>query len=342
MRVDGSIDGVGLGDVAERVRDLEELGYDGLTVPETSHDPFLALTLAAEHSRRLDLATSIAVAFPRSPVHLAHLGHDLQVFSGGRFALGLGSQVRAHIEKRFGTPWSRPAARMRELILAVKAVWRCWNEGEKLDFRGDFYTHTLMTPFFSPRPSPHGPPRVLLAAVGTKMTEVAGEVADGLMVHPLNTARYLSEVTLPAVERGRALVGKTGEGFELSAPVFIVAGESEEAEARAAASVRSQIAFYASTPNYRGILELHGWGGLAEELNLMSKQGRWSEMGDLIDEDMLEAFAIRAPLDQVAARLEERFGTLLERVSFYAPYVSAPGFWAPVIAGLGNERARLP
>ncbi|MGH9022833.1 MAG: LLM class flavin-dependent oxidoreductase, partial [Acidimicrobiia bacterium] len=199
----------------------------------------------------------------------------------------------------------------------------------------DFYTHTLMTPFFSPHRSPYGPPRVLLAAVGARMTEVAGEVADGLMVHPLNTARYLAEVTVPAIERGRALAGKTRGGFELSAPVLVVTGENEEAEARAAASVRSQIAFYASTPSYRGILELHGWTGLGEELNLMSKQGRWGEMGALIDDEMLEEFAIRAPLDQVAARLDERFGSLLDRISFYAPYVDDPRFWAPVVAGLG-------
>ena len=193
---------------------------------------------------------------------------DLQAFSGGRVMLGLGSQIKAHIEKRFSMPWSQPAARMREFILAMRAIWACWADGTKLDFRGDFYTHTLMTPFFNPGPNPHGDPRVFLAAVGERMTEVAGEVADGIILHGFTTERYVREVTMPALERGWARSGRTREQFELSGPMFVVTGTTEEEMAAARAGTCQQIAFYGSTPAYRGVLELHGWGDLQDELKI--------------------------------------------------------------------------
>ena len=250
------------------------------------------------------------------------------------FVLGLGSQIKPHITKRFSMEWSKPAARMREMVLAMHAIWDSWMNGTKLDFRGDFYTHTLMTPFFNPGPSEYGPPKVFLAGVGELMTEVAGEVCDGFLCHGFTTERYLREVTLPALQRGRAKAGKTMEGFELSGPMFVVTGRDEAEMAAAAKGVRGQIAFYGSTPAYRKVLDLHGWGDLQDELNRMSKEGRWAEMGELIDDDILNEFAVVAPADEVAARLVERWGDALSRLSFYTPYQSDDAQWDQVIADL--------
>jgi probable F420-dependent oxidoreductase len=336
MKVDGGF-GFGGTDMARLVaaaREAEAAGYDGLWSAETSHDPFLPLLLAAEHTERVELGTGIAVAFARNPMTLAQLGWDLQAFSRGRFLLGLGSQIKAHIEKRFSMPWSHPAARMREMILAIRAIWRCWNEGEKLDFRGDFYTHTLMTPFFNPGPNPHGNPKIFLAAVGEHMTEVAGEVADGMLVHAFTTEAYLRDVTMPALERGFAKAGRSRDDFQLSLPVFVVTGDTEEQVAAAAAGVRSQIAFYGSTPNYRPVLDRHGWGDLQTELNTLSKQGKWQEMAGLIDDEILRTFAVIAEPADVGKAIAARFGGLVDRVSFYAPYQADPELWSRVVADI--------
>jgi probable F420-dependent oxidoreductase len=333
MKVDGGIWG-GIEQATAAAAAQEARGYDGIWVPETSHDPFLPLLLAVQATERLDLATGIAVAFARSPMTLAQTAWDLQAASRGRFILGLGSQVKAHITRRFSMPWSHPAARMREMILAIRAIWESWNEGTKLDFRGEFYTHTLMTPFFNPGPNPHGDARIFLAGVGERMTEVAGEVADGFICHGFTTRRYLDEVTLPALEKGRAKAGKTMEGFELSGPMFVVTGRDEDEMAEARKAVRGQIAFYGSTPAYRKVLELHGWGTLQDELNRMSKEGRWAEMGDLIDDDILTTFAVVAPLDEVAAALRGRWADVLDRLSFYTPYETDRSDWDDVIADL--------
>jgi len=333
MKIDGGIRG-SFDTAASDAARQEERGYDGIWYAETSHDPFLPLLLAAQGTERVDLGTAIAVAFARNPMTLAQTSWDLQAASNGRFILGLGSQIKAHITRRFSMPWSHPAPRMREMILAIRAIWDCWNTGSKLDFRGDFYQHTLMTPFFNPGPNPHGDARIFLAGVGGLMTEVAGEVADGFICHGFTTQRYLTEVTLPALERGRAKAGKTMEGFELSGPMFVVTGRNEEEMAAAAVGVRGQIAFYGSTPAYRGVLELHGWGDLQDELNRMSKEGRWAEMGTLIDDDILTAFAVVAPLDEVAGKLIERWGDVLGRISFYTPYETDHDHWDGVIAEL--------
>jgi len=333
MKVDGGIAG-GLDKAAAAAARQEARGYDGVWVAETSHDPFLPLVMAAQDTVRVDLGTSIAVAFARNPMTLAQVSWDLQAASHGRFVLGLGSQIKPHITRRFSMPWSHPAPRMREMILAIRAIWACWNDGTKLDFRGDFYQHTLMTPFFNPGPNPHGDARIFLAGVGGLMTEVAGEVADGFICHGFTTQRYLTEVTLPALEKGRAKAGKQMDGFELSGPMFIVTGRDEDEMAAAATGVRRQIAFYGSTPAYRGVLELHGWGDLQDELNRMSKEGRWADMGTLIDDEMLATFAVVAPLDEVAGKLIERWSGVLTRLSFYTPYESAPGQFDEVIAAL--------
>ncbi len=333
MKVDSGIPGAGIADIIKVANDLEGLGYDGAFTAETNHDPFLPLVIAAEHTERLELGTTIAVAFARTPMTLANIGHDLQLLSKGRLRLGLGSQIKPHIEKRFSMPWSHPAARMRELVLAMRAIWACWNNGEKLDFRGEFYTHTLMTPFFDPGPSPFGPPSIQLAAVGELMTEVAGEVADGIILHGFTTERYVREVTIPALERGFAKAGKTRADFDISGPLFVVTGTNDEELERAREGTKQQIAFYGSTPAYRGVLELHGWGAAQEELNLLSKQGKWVEMGELITDDMLDAFAVTAEPEDVPKALLARYGDIVDRLSFYAPYQTDPDRWKQVLAG---------
>jgi probable F420-dependent oxidoreductase len=333
MKIDATVMAGDLETIGPRASRIEAMGYDGLYTAETQHDPFFPLVLAAEHTARIDLATAIAVGFPRSPTHLAHIGHDLQKFSKGRFILGLGSQIKAHIEKRFSAQFSQPAARMRELILATRAVWRTWEEGEPLRFEGDFYRLTLMTPFFSAGPTGYGPPRVFLAAVGEKMTEVVGEVCDGMFVHGFTTEKYLRETTIPALERGLAKSGRTRADLELSFPTFMVTGETDEEWQTADASVREQIAFYGSTPAYRPVLEAHGWGEVQDELNRLSKQGQWKEMGKVITDDILDAFAVRGSPSELPGLVMARFGDLVDRVSFYAPYRTDPEQWADVVAG---------
>jgi len=333
MKVDGGINAE-LSQAAATARDAEAAGYDGAWVAETSHDPFLPMAVAAEHTERIELGTGIAVAFARNPMNLANLADDLHRFSEGRFILGLGSQIKPHITKRFSMEWSHPAARMRELVQAMHAIWDTWQDGTKLDFKGDFYTHTLMTPFFDPGPNPHGRPKVFLAAVGELMTEVVGEVCDVILCHAFTTEAYLREVTLPALERGAAKAGRTLDDIELSGPAFVVTGTTEEEMAASAVGVRKQIAFYGSTPAYRGVLERHGWGELQTELNGLSKQGRWDEMGTLIDDDMLDTFAIIGEPEQIAPKMRARYGDVVDRISFYVPYRSDPDRWSQVMADL--------
>lgn len=333
MKVDGGINAE-LSQAAATARAAEVAGYDGAWVAETSHDPFLPIAVAAEHTERIELGTGIAVAFARNPMNLANLADDLHRFSEGRFILGLGSQIKPHITKRFSMEWSHPAARMRELVQAMHAIWDTWQDGTKLDFKGDFYTHTLMTPFFDPGPNPHGRPKVFLAAVGELMTEVVGELCDGMLCHAFTTEAYLREVTLPALERGAAKAGRSLADIELSGPAFVVTGTTEEEMAASAVGVRKQIAFYGSTPAYRGVLERHGWGELQTELNGLSKQGRWDEMGTLIDDDMLDTFAIVAEPEQIAPKMKARFGDVVDRISFYAPYRTDPDRWSQVMADL--------
>jgi probable F420-dependent oxidoreductase len=319
MKVDGGI-GFDLQKAAGQAQELEALGYDGAWGAETSHDPFLPLLLAAGQTEHIELGTGIAVAFARNPMTTANVAWDLQGYSRGRFNLGLGSQIKAHIEKRFSMPWSHPAPRMREFVAAMRAIWASWQDGTKLDFRGDFYQHTLMTPFFNPGPSEYGPPRVFVAAVGGKMTEVAGEVADGMLVHGFTTESYLRDVTMPAIERGLDKAGRTRRDFQLSYPVFVVVGSDEEELARAAKGVRQQIAFYGSTPAYRAVLEHHGWGELQPELNALSKHGEWVKMGDLIDDDVLNTFAVVGEPDSIPEKILTRVGDIVDRINFYLPY----------------------
>jgi probable F420-dependent oxidoreductase len=336
MKVDGGVS-FELAKAAASAKETEAAGYDGAWTAETAHDPFLPLLLAAEHTEHLELGTSIAVAFARNPMTLAQIAWDLQAYSKGRFILGLGSQIKPHITKRFSMEWSHPAPRMREMILAIRAIWDTWQNGTPLAFRGDFYTHTLMTPFFTPDAKDlgdFGVPRIFLAGVGELMTEVAGEVCDGFICHGFTTERYLREVTLPALARGRAKAGKTMEGFEIVGPSFVVTGNDEAEMAAAEQGTRQQIAFYGSTPAYKGVLELHGWNGLHEELNALSKKGGWVEMGNLVTDDILNTFAVVGEPEKVAPELLRRYGDVVGRISFYAPYRSNPERWRQVMSDL--------
>ena len=312
MRIDRGISSH-LGRVPDEASTIERQGYDGCWSAEINHDPFLPLTLAAEHTSRVELGTTIAVAFARNPMTVANVGWDLQAYSQGRFILGLGSQIRPHIEKRFSMPWSRPVARMREFVLALRAIWSCWQDGTELRFEGDFYTHKLMTPMFTPEPMSFASPKVFVAAVGEAMTEMCGEVADGMIGHAFTTKRYLQEVTIPTLMRGIERSGRDRSDFQLMCPVFVVTGESEADLESAAAATRKQIAFYGSTPAYRKVLELHGWGDVHDELHRLSLAGDWDAMGSLIDDEMLDAFAVVAPVDVLAAKLKSRCDGVVDR-----------------------------
>lgn len=332
MKLDANLMG-SLDNVAQTAAQMEALGYDGLVSVEINHDPFFPLLLAAQHTERVDLMTGISVAFARNPMLLANIGWDLQEFSAGRFVLGLGSQIKPHITKRFSMPWSQPAARMQEMIEAIRAIWDCWETGEPLGFRGEFYRHTLMTPMFSPGPNAHGNPRIALAAVGPLMTKVAGRVADGFMAHGFQTADYLREVTLPALSEGLAENNRKRCDIEVSCPLFIVSGLSEAETAERKAASKQQIAFYGSTPAYKGVFDHHGWGDAQPELNRLSKQGKWVEMADVIDDTMLDHFAVVGEPHELADKIKDRFGGLADRIQFSMPS-DHPEVWGPVAASI--------
>jgi probable F420-dependent oxidoreductase len=291
-------------------------GYAGVWSSESVHDPFFPLLRAAEHTRSVDLGTSIAVALTRNPVVLASTARDLQDFSGGRFILGLGTQTRGHITHRFGLEWSRPAARMREFVRALHAIWDCWNGDGKLDFEGEFYRHTLMTPAFNPGPSEFAKPRVFLAAVGPVMAQSAGEVADGVLTHSFLTPGYFRDILLTAIDAGLARAGRAGGDFEIGLYPHIVPLTNEADTGKQLESARYEIAFHASTPAYRPVLEHHGWGDLQPELNALTKAGRWDEISALIDDEMLRTFAIIVPARQVEEEVRSRFGERVNRVSW--------------------------
>jgi probable F420-dependent oxidoreductase len=303
----------GLAAVPERIRELEKMGYHGGYTAEVNNDPFFPLLLGAEHSERMELFTAIAVALARNPMTMANLAHDLQQYSGGRFVLGVGSQIEAHISKRFSMPWSSPAARMREFVLALQAIWGCWYEGKKLDFRGEFYQHTLMTPMFTPTHSQYVAPRIRMGGVGPQMTEVAGEVADGFIAHGFTSPEYMRAVTLPAIERGLAKASRQRADFEMVCPVMVVSGETEQAFVASREVIRKQLAFYGSTPAYRAVLDFHGWGELQGELNALSKRGLWDEIGAHITDDMLQTLAVVCEKpEQIPAALKAAYSGLMD------------------------------
>lgn len=301
--------------IGEMAAELEEAGFDGAYSFEGQSDPFVGLTVAAMKTEKMDLMTSIAVAFARNPMSMAYLANDLQQLSKGRFILGLGTQVKAHVERRFNMPWSKPAARMRDMVLAIKAIWQSWDSGERLNYEGEFYQHSLMPPTFTPPAHEFGRPPIYIAGVGPVMTRVAAEVGEGYFVHPFHTARSLAELSMPAIEEGLQRGGKSRDDFTISAQLVTAVGRNEEELQTAIFSARSQIAFYASTPAYLPVLEVHGWEGLHEQLKAMSKQGQWLEMAELITDDMLEQFALIGSPEQVAAQAVARCAATVDRIS---------------------------
>ncbi|MGW4479624.1 TIGR03617 family F420-dependent LLM class oxidoreductase [Rhodococcus triatomae] len=303
-------------DAARRAAQLADTGVAGLFTFEGPHDVFFPL-VAAAGVVDVDLATNVAIALPRSPMHLAHAAWDLQSMSGGRFRLGLGSQIRPHIEKRYSSEWSRPAARMRDTVLAVRAILDAWQTGTRLDYRGEFHTHTLMPPTFVPGPNPYGPPPILLGALGPVMTRTAAEVADGLLVMPFHSERHFHERTLPAVEDG--LGRRERGGFEIVPQVIVATGRTGAELEAASTGVRALLGFYGSTPAYRPVLEVEGWAPLQERLNALSKRGAIGEMIALIDDSMLDTLAVRGTPEECAAEILRRFGEHADRVCCYFP-----------------------
>ena len=311
MKVD-AICASGLDAIRADATKAEQLGCDGIMAPEVAHDPFLPLTLAATTTERVRLTTGITVAFARNPMSVAVTASDLHRFSGGRFALGLGSQIKAHITRRFSMPWSEPAARMKEFIAAVRAIWDAWEHQTKLDFRGDFYQHTLMTPMFDHGPSPVGWPKIHVAGVGPVMTSTIGEVADGLLAHGFTTPGYVRDVTLPRLQVGIERAGRTRAAVEVTVPAMMAFVDGDD-DPRLNAS-RATIAFYGSTPAYRGVLEHHGWGALGDELHTLSVRGDWKTMATLVDDDVLRTFCAIGSPKEVATEVQARYGGLVDRI----------------------------
>jgi probable F420-dependent oxidoreductase len=306
MKVDGALFGASLADSGSAAHALEAQGFDGILSFEGTHDPFLPLVLAARDTTRVTLTTAVAIAFARNPMTVAQMANDLQLLSGGRFVLGLGTQIRPHIEKRFSQTWSRPNARMREFVRAIRAIWQSWHDGSRLDFRGEFYTHTLMTPFFNPGPNPHGTPPVALAGFGPTMLRAVGEVADGWIVHPLNSPSYVRDVALPALDEGLRRSGRTRADVEIACQTITMIGSTDAEVARARDKARAQIAFYGSTPAYKVFLDHHGWGHLQPELNRLTKTGGWGEMVRLVSDEMLDVVGVSGRPAEVGRRLRER------------------------------------
>lgn len=318
MKVDASIaaDMQRIGDQAQR---LEALGYDGLRLAELNHDPFMPLAIAAEHTRSIELVTSVAVAFARNPMSMAIQAHDLNAFSGGRLVLGLGSQVKPHIERRFSMPWHKAAAQMREYIAAMNAIFDCWYDGQRLEFMGEYYQHTLMPATFRPEDTNGPRPRIVLSATGPLMTKVAAEVADGMIMHPFSSEKYMREVTIPAIEEGLHTSARTLADFELDYAPMIATGMSEETLRKAVEVVRDRIAFYGCTVAYRPVLEIHGWGDLNDELIALNRQHKTAEMAALITDEMVETIAIVGEPDAVVDTMKDRFGGLISRTGFSVP-----------------------
>ena len=332
MKVDAEVLAGDPTEAVELARKAERFGFDCFWVNETKHDPFLQLALAATSTREIALGTSIALAFTRSPTTLAYTAWDLQSISRGRLILGLGSQVKGHVERRFGMRWDPPAPKMREVILALRAVWDSWQNGAKLDFQGRFFRLDLMTPFFNPGPIEHPSVPIYLAGVNEGMCRVAGAVAQGFHVHPLHTVRYLREVVGPALTEGAEGAGRKTRDVEVAASVFAAVGSTRSERQSLKEVYREQISFYASTRTYRRVLDLHGWGDVGDRLHALSARGEWKKMPAEVGDDMMEEFVVEGDWDEVGAILERRYGELVDRVRLYAPFDGAPE-WERLVSG---------
>ncbi|GIW39690.1 MAG: LLM class F420-dependent oxidoreductase [Candidatus Binatia bacterium] len=333
MKLDTGLAFSSLRDVPRLAREAEEIGFDGLWSAETSHDPYLPLALAAEHTSRIELGTSIAVAFPRSPLVHAQIAWDLQALSRGRFILGLGTQVKGHNERRFGIRWEAPGPRMRELILCIRAIWDCWQNGTKPSFEGRFYRFTLMTPFFHPGPIEHPAIPIYLAGVNPYMCRLAGELCEGFHVHPFHSIRYLEEIVLPEIRRGAAAAGRDPQACCLSTTAFVVAGDDESERERSRQLVRQQLAFYASTRTYRAVLAVHGWEDVAYRLNEKAARGDWAGMAEEITDEMLDVYAVTGTWDEIPSKVRDKYRGILGRVGLYVPQgVLSPERWKKILA----------
>jgi len=322
MKFDAALPPTGLKDVPAIAKAAQEIGFDALWTQETQHDPFLPCALIAEHTSRLNFGTAIAVSFARSPANIAYIAWDLAAQSNGRFILGLGTQVKAHIERRFGQPWPESVTgKLREQIQVIRAFWDCWQNGTKLNFRGEYYKVTLMTPFFQPAPLPVGEGRgegeipIYIAGVNTGLAKLAGETCDGFHAHPFHSVRYLKEVMLPAIEEGMKKENRKREGVEVSVTAFVATTPEEMNFARA------QISFYASTPSYRPVMDLHGWNDVAEKLSAHAARGEWTEMPMLITAEMLNEFCVVTEEDKLAGELKKRYDGIADRLTLYTPFV---------------------
>jgi probable F420-dependent oxidoreductase len=341
MKLDAglAVEGKHLPTIDEVGRAAESLGFAGLWTSETKHDSFLPLAVAASSTRTLDLGTSIAIAFSRSPMTTAQISWDLQDLSGGRFILGLGTQVKAHIERRFSMPWGRPAARLKDYILALRAIWQSFQTEDSLDYEGEFYQHTLMLPFFNPGPIEHPEIPIYIAGVNTRLARLAGELCDGFHVHPFHTPEYVRQIVKPAIKAGAEKENRHPEDIKLATSVFVITGETEEEVEDQREKMRAQTAFYASTPSYRVVLEAHGWEDIGEKLGKLARDKKWDEMPNLITDEMLRIFAVEAASDEVGLALKERYEGLIDRVALYVPFV--PGekddFWRKTIEAVNGS-----
>jgi probable F420-dependent oxidoreductase len=334
MRLDAALLTTDIAQAGAAAKAFEAQGFDGVLSFEGPHDPFLPLALAARETERVELITGIAIAFARNPMICAQLANDLQLLSRGRFILGLGTQIRPHIEKRFSQAWSKPNPRMREFVRAIRAIWRAWNEGERLAFRGEFYTHTLMTPVFNPGPNPFGVPKIFLAGFGPHMVRVAGEVGDGWIVHPLHSRDFVLSTAIPALEAGLAKAGRARSSFEIACQTITMVGGNDEEIAKARGNAKAQIAFYASTPAYRVVLDHHGWGDLQPELNRLSKEGKWLEMIGFVSDEMLDAFGVSGTPDQVAKKIRRR-NDFADRVTMVLYNEAGPEAVTDIVRSIG-------
>jgi probable F420-dependent oxidoreductase len=342
MKLDAGfgVEGGYLRSAGDTARATDSLGFAGLWASETKHDAFLPLAIAADATQRIELGTSVAIAFSRSPMEVAQTAWDLQDLSGGRFILGLGTQVRAHIRRRFSMPWDRPVARLREYIQALHAIWDSFQTGSSLSFEGEFYRHTLMTPFFDPGPIEHPEIPVHIAGVNTGLATLAGEVCDGFHAHPFHSPEYLRKSVKPAIARGAQKVGRDPESVELATSVLVFTGERSEEIEKQRQKVRTLISFYASTPTYRTVLEVHGWEEAGERLGKLARDKRWDEMPGLVTDEMLGAFVVEATPDGIGPALRDRYKGLIDRVALYMPFV--PGerddFWRATIRSVHAAR----
>lgn len=339
MKIDMGLIGSSAVDCGPAAAGAEERGFDGVWASESVTDAFLQSQAALMATSQVSVGTAIAVAFARNPMSVAYLSWDLAAMSRGRFVLGLGSQIQAHVERRFSMPWSAPVDRMRDFLEALDAIFTSWRDGTRLDHRGEHYQHTLMTPVFTPHHHEFRIP-TMIAAVGGRMTELGGELCDGLLLHGMTTTSYLDTVTLPAVERGLSASGRSRDALELYAPIFMVMGDTEEQIADLTRRTREQIAFYASTPAYRKVLASVGYDELQPELQAMSRAGRWAEMGDLVDDRLLGEIALVGTPEEMPALARARFGGRLDRLSSYFDWpVEDPDRLREILAAFADEPA---